>query len=296
MLYSGSGLRRAIRGGLRRRPSGAMAVALVAMFAALSGGAAYAATSLGKNSVRTVNIHGSAVTNPKIANNAVTYNKIKPSSVGVKRIVKSMVQLRLQNTCPTGQAMSAVDVNGKVTCSAAMSPGTSSAAADAVALTSPTTAATVSTLALGAGSAYQVQANPYITVTPSTDGSAADQHVVVTCTLKAGTTTSLEAQRSASFDLPAAGDTPAPQVQTASIPLLVMVPTSTAAEVSDVSCVSSVMDTSGSDSGKASAHPATATAAGQIYATQLASATTPTTTTPTTTTTTTTTTSTTPAP
>ncbi len=273
-----------------------MAVALVALFVALSGGAAYAATTLGKNAVRTVNIHGSAVTNPKIANNAVTYNKIKPSSVGTVRIVKSEVQARLTSSCSNGQAISAVDVNGKVTCTSAMSAGTSSAAADAVALTSPTTAATVSTLALGAGSAYEVQANPYISVTPSTDGSAADQHVVVTCTLKVGTTTSSAAQRSASFDLPAAADTPAPQVQTASIPLLVMVPTSTAAQASDVSCLSSVMDTSGADSGKASAHPATATAAGQIYATQLASATTPTTTTTTPTTTTTTTTSTTPAP
>ncbi len=291
MLNSASGLRRAVRSGVRRMPSGAMAVALVALFVSLSGGVAYAAVSLGKNSVRTVNIHGSAVTNPKIANNAVTFNKIKPSSVGTVRIVKSEVQARLKSSCTSGQAMTAVDVNGNVTCAPAQSAATSSLAANAVAVNSPTTAATVSTLALGANSAYEVQANPYVTVTPSTDSSAVNQHVVVTCTLKVGTATSTEAQRSVSFDLPTAGGSPAPQTQTASIPLIVMEPTNTAAQVADVSCVSSVTDTSGSNSGNAATHPATATAAGQIYATQLASATTPTTTT-----TTTTTTSTTPAP
>ncbi len=280
-----------------RRPSPAMAVAGAALFLAL-GGAGYAATNL----VHTNQIHNWAITNSKIANNAVTFNKIKPGSIGVKRVVKSMVQLRLQNTCPAGQAMTAVDVNGKVTCGPALSSEMSSAAANAVAVNSSTTAATVSSMSLGAGYAYAVQANPYVTVTPSTNAAAVNQHVVVTCTLKAGTALSSAAQRSVSFDLPASGSTPAPQVQTASIPLIVTEPSGTAATTAAVSCVSSVTDTSGSNVGKASANPATVTAQGQIYATALASAGTPTTTTTTTTPTTTTptttgtTTTTTPAP
>ena len=159
-----------------------MAVAGVALFLAL-GGASYAATN---SLVHTNQIHGWAVTNAKIANNAVTFNKIKPGSVGVKRIVKNQVQLRLQNTCPTGQAMSAVDVNGKVTCVPTMPAETNTTAGNAVAVNSATTAAAVSSLPLPAGSAYLVQANPYITVTPSTNSSAVAQHVVVTCKLQVG--------------------------------------------------------------------------------------------------------------
>jgi hypothetical protein len=272
-----------------RHPSPAMVVAGVALFMSL-GGASYAATTL----VHTNQIHNWAITNAKIANNAVTFNKIKPSSVGVKRVVKSEVQLRLRNVCASGQAMTAVDVNGNVTCAPAMSSETNSAAAKAVDVSSPTTAATVSSLSLPAGTGYTVQANPYITVTPSTDSSAVDQHVVVTCTLTAGTAA---AQRSATFDLPAASDTPAPQVQNASIPLVAVAPSNTAATAAEVSCVTNVTDTSGSNAGKAATHPATATAQGQIYATDLASEATGTTVGTTTTTTTTgTTTTTTPAP
>ncbi|MGH3264871.1 MAG: hypothetical protein ACRDNS_23095, partial [Trebonia sp.] len=218
----------------------------------------------------------------KIANNAVTFKKIKPSSVGVRRIVKSAVQLRLRSVCTTGQAMTAVDVNGNVTCAPVMSSEINSAAAAAIAVSSATTAATASSLSLPAGSGYTVQANPYITVTPSTNKTAVDQHVVVTCTLKAGTA---EARRSATFDLPAAAGTPAPQVQNASIPLVAIAPSSTAASAADVACVTSVTDTSGSNLGKAATNPATVTAQGQLYATDLASVTTGTTATPTPTTT-----------
>jgi hypothetical protein len=254
-----------------------MAVAGVALFMSL-GGASYAATTL----VHTRQIHNWAITNAKIANNAVTFNKIKPSSVGVKRIVKSEVQLRLQNVCPSGQAMTAVDVNGNVTCAPVMSSETNSAAVKAVDLSSATTAASVSSLSLPAGAGYTVQANPYITVTPSTNSTAEDQHVVVTCTLTAGTA---GAQRSATFDLPAASDTPAPQVQNASIPLVAVAPSSTAAIAADVSCLANVTATSGLGVGIAATHPATATAEGQIYATDLASQTTGTAVTTTTTTT-----------
>lgn len=279
-----------LRSSARRlhRPSPAMGVALVALFLS-AGGASYAAVSLPAHSVGPAQLRTFAVTNPKIANNAIGYRKIMPGSIGTVRIVKNDVQLRLKNTCPSGQAMTAVDVNGKVSCAPAMGAEINSAPAAAVAVSSPTTAATVSALALPGGSAYMVHANPYITVKPSTVTSAAAQHVVVTCTLKAGTATTAVAQRSASFDLPQASATPAPQVETASIPLVVVAPSSATAMASDVTCVTSVTDTSGTNAGKASTDPATATAQGQIYATQVASVTTGTATIPTTTTTTTTT-------
>lgn len=264
-----------------RHPSPAMVVASVALFMSL-GGAGYAATTM----VHTRQIHNWAVTNAKIANNAVSFRKIRPSSIGVRRIVKSAVQLRLRNVCAAGQAMTAVDINGNVTCTPVMSSATVSPAAAAVAVSSATTAARVSSLSLPAGPGYTVQANPYITVKPSTSKTAADQHVVVTCTLRAG---AAAAQRSATFDLPATGNTPAPQVQNASIPLVAIAPSSTAASAAIVTCVTSVTDTSGANLGKAAKEPATVAAQGQIYATDLASATTgttATTTTPTGTTTT----------
>lgn len=260
-----------------RHPSPAMVVASVALFMSL-GGAGYAATTM----VHTRQIHNWAVTNAKIANNAVSFRKIRPSSIGVRRIVKSAVQLRLRNVCAAGQAMTAVDINGNVTCAPVMSSETSSAATAAVAVSSATTAATVSSLALPPGAGYTVQANPYITVKPSTSKAAVDQHVVVTCTLRAGTAA---AQRSASFDLPATAATPAPQVQNASIPLVAIAPSSAAASAADVACVTSVTDTSGTNLGKAAKDPATVAAQGQIYATDLASSTTGTTATTTVTTT-----------
>ncbi len=276
-----------LRGSVRRlrRPSPAMVVAIVALFMA-TGGASYAAVALPASSVGSTQLKTFAVTNPKLATGAVgtnkimpaavTYSKIKPSSVGTVRVVKSEVQLRLQNSCPTGQAMTAVDVNGKVSCaSAGGSAETNSAPGSAVGVNSATTAATVSSLALATGSAYLVQSNPYITVTPSSDTSALAQHVVVTCTLTAG---SVAAQRSASFDVPGSGST---AVDYASIPLTAALPSLTAAATSTVTCT--VADT-GTGGGTASS-PATVTAQGQIYATQLASATTATTTGTTTTTT-----------
>ena len=266
-----------------RRPSPAMAVALVALFVALSGGA-YAAVTLPAHSVGAAQLKTFAVTNPKLAVNSVGSRKIMPGAVGFYRVNRSEVQLRVNNTCAAGQAMTAIDIRGNATCAPATAE-INSASAAAVSVSSATTPASVSSLSLPAGSAYAVQANPYITITPSTSNTAEAQHVVVTCKLDSGTGA---AQRSASFDLPAATSSPAPQVQTASIPLVAIAPSSTAAATADVSCTTSVTDTTGANVGKASTNPATVKAQGQIYATQLASATTGTTATTTTTSTTTT--------
>src|SRR5215207_4880314 len=66
-----------------RRPSPAMAVALLALFVAL-GGTSYSAITLSKNSVRSKHIVNGQVKRPDIARSAVTSRKVKDSSLLAK--------------------------------------------------------------------------------------------------------------------------------------------------------------------------------------------------------------------
>jgi hypothetical protein len=69
------------RTGLRRlRPTPALVVAFVALFAAL-GGIGYATAKLKPNSVKAKNIRAGAVTSEKLANGAVTTPKLSPDAV-----------------------------------------------------------------------------------------------------------------------------------------------------------------------------------------------------------------------
>lgn len=68
---------------LRHRPSPAMAVALLALFVSLGGGA-YAALKLPKNSVGPRQLKRGAVTGPKIRNGAVISAKVKDASLLAK--------------------------------------------------------------------------------------------------------------------------------------------------------------------------------------------------------------------
>ena len=117
MLNPNKTLRKVARVGLRRRPSAAMSVALVALFVALSGGA-YAAVTIPDHSVGANQLKTFAVTNPKLANNAVGSRKIMPGAVGFYRVNRNEVQLRVNGTCASGQAISSVSVTGTVTCAA----------------------------------------------------------------------------------------------------------------------------------------------------------------------------------
>lgn len=69
-----------MRGILAHRPSSAMAVALLALFVSLSGGA-YAALVLPRNSVRTPQLRNGAVTAAKLRRGAVTARAVKPGSL-----------------------------------------------------------------------------------------------------------------------------------------------------------------------------------------------------------------------
>lgn len=62
------------------RPSPALVVAFIALFAAM-GGLGYAATKLKPNSVKSKNIKAGAVTTDKIADGAVTTQKLAPDAV-----------------------------------------------------------------------------------------------------------------------------------------------------------------------------------------------------------------------
>ena len=91
-------------GRLRRfRPTPALVVAFVALFAAM-GGIGYSAVKLKPNSVRAKNIHAAAVTTDKIANGAVTTPKLAPDAVApyATNAVNAMNSAKLGGVAPGG--------------------------------------------------------------------------------------------------------------------------------------------------------------------------------------------------
>lgn len=265
----------ALRGSTRRlrRPSPAMAVALVALFLSI-GGASYAAVTLPAGSVGSAQLRNFAVTNPKIANASVGFRKIMPGAVGVVRIDKNQVQLRVAGTCTAAnQAITSINIDGGTTCGS-----TSPSESDTGAPTAKpilTTATMLASLALPGGTQYMVQASPYITVTGNTDTSA--QTVDVSCTLAAGTTTTATETRTVSIYVPA-GTVASPTSASASIPLTVVQAASPNATTATLSCM---------DATTGGIVDATLDGAGTVYALTLAPPSTSTSTSTTTTTTTT---------
>jgi hypothetical protein len=74
-----------------RRPSHTTVAAYLSLFLVVSGGAAFAASNLAKNSVGAKQIKKNAVTAAKIKNGAVTSNKIAPNAVTTSRIADESV-------------------------------------------------------------------------------------------------------------------------------------------------------------------------------------------------------------
>ncbi len=216
---------------LRKRPSAAMLVAMTALFLSLAG-AGYAAIYIPANTISNAMLKNNSVGTIKLRQNSVTYQKIAPGSVGVVRIDKQQIQQAIKNGCTTGgQAITAIAETGTVTCGPALPAAFNSGVGTSVALSSPTIAATVATYSLAGGSTYMVQADPYITVTPETTGTS-PEHVVVSCTLSAGTATTSTETRSVSLDVTQGSG----NSQYASIPLTVMAPSTPTAMTTTVTC------------------------------------------------------------
>lgn len=234
-----------------RRPSPAMAVAVVALFMSL-GGASYAAISLPAASVGT----------KQLQNNAVSFRKIAPHSVGVVRIVPSMVQLRVKGTC-TGpyQAISSINMNGSADCATTGAAEADSGVGKQTTVAPGTTATTLASYSLAGGTPYLVQATPRIEVSGS---GLANNHVTVTCKLAAGTATTAVDTESTTVTIDPAGDP-----EYASLPLTVTAPSSVNAMAATLSCTQS------STTGTGITGTPTVAAQGTIYALGVSQITTP---------------------
>ena len=83
---------------MRLRPSPALVVAFIALFAAM-GGLGYAATKLKPNSVKAKTIRNGAVTSGKLANGSVTTAKLSPDAVA-PNAVNAMDAAKLGGVAP----------------------------------------------------------------------------------------------------------------------------------------------------------------------------------------------------
>ena len=101
-----------------------------------------------------------------------------------------------------------------------------------------------------------------------------DQHVVVTCTLAAGPSTTAVATRSVELRSTGRRRTPHRRSRRPRFPLTAAAPTNANATTSTVNCVTSVTATTGGGAGSPATNPATVTAQAPIYALQTASNTT----------------------
>ncbi len=189
---------------LHRRPSPAILISSIALFMSL-GGVGYAATQLPHNSVGSY----------QLRNNSVNYKKIVPSSVGIVRANTGQLQVRVSGTCGSGSAIGTINRVGKVTCNSAL-PSQFGTTNNTAPLFSGAAPATVTSVALPAGSSYLAVANPTATVT----SGPVMRHVAVTCTLTVGSNT---VTRSATVDT--TGTTG--QTSVASIPLQATGPSGT---------------------------------------------------------------------
>lgn len=159
-----------LRSLLRRRPSAALVIALVALFVAL-GGASYAAVSIPNDSVGT----------SQLKNNSVSFKKVQPRAVGRVRANLDQLQARVSGKCTTPTAVGSVSDNGKVTCNPTLPQQ-----AGVVNTTNVTSNLTpVNQLLLQKSGSYLAWANPAVTVT----GNGTAQRVTVTCTLTVGSST-----------------------------------------------------------------------------------------------------------
>ncbi len=212
---------------VRRRPSVSLVISFVALFVAL-GGVGYAAINLPANSVGNAQLQNGSVGNWKLKANAVGTRKIINGSVGAKQVNSSQVQLRVGTTCPTG-AVKAISPSGSVTCTPTL-PNEVGTSASAVTL--GTSATSVATQSLAAGSSYLVLAYPHAVISTT---AATPQRVEVDCTLSVppGTITP-SSTTTTTKSLAVAVDND--HAQAGTIPLVLPVASATSAQTATVSC------------------------------------------------------------
>jgi hypothetical protein len=99
-----------------RRPSHTTIVAYLSLFLVVSGGAAFAASHLAKNSVGAKQIKANAVTATKIKNGAVTGNKIAANAVTASQIANESVTTGkiANNAVTTGKLANESVTTGKI--------------------------------------------------------------------------------------------------------------------------------------------------------------------------------------
>jgi hypothetical protein len=101
--------------GLRGKLTYANVIATVALFVAMGGGAAYAATSLPKHSVGTPQIKAKAVTASKLATGAVTGRKIANRAVaGGKIAANAITSSKVANGSVTLADLAGADISGAI--------------------------------------------------------------------------------------------------------------------------------------------------------------------------------------
>jgi hypothetical protein len=210
---------------VRRRPSAAMIVSVVALFASL-GGVGYAATTLPSGSVGTAQLQSGAVSNGKIKNGAVGHGKLAAGAVGKTQINSSQVQARVTGTCASG-AIAAVASGGGVTCASTMPQEFDASSASPVTVPDGTSATAIATESLNGGSSYLVLANPDVQITNATD----HQQVQVTCKLAVGPTTGAQQTRTWSTEIGSQA-----YDQENAIPLVVTAPSSANSITANVTC------------------------------------------------------------
>ncbi|MDX6527560.1 MAG: hypothetical protein QOI43_3071 [Gaiellales bacterium] len=209
-----------------RRPSPSLVIASLALFVSLGGGA-YAAASIPDNSVGSAQLKHHAVTSNKLDFLSVGFRKIQLGAVGTRRINNDQVQERVSGTCAANSAIASVDNQGAVKCNptgpAELSTSTSSP------VTLGTSATTIKSLNLAAGSPYLVSATPQLDVSNTTGTKL----VTVNCTLAvAPGDSSTTVTRSATFQ-------PGPDDQMASLSLTIPAPAAGNGSSATVSCTQS---------------------------------------------------------
>jgi hypothetical protein len=217
----------------RRRPSAALAVALIALFVSLAG-TGWAAFGLAANTVGTTQLRDRAVTNRKLANRAVgkrqlaaaavTRASIRRAAVGAAQVDAGQVQPRLTGSCAAASALGSVGLSGTVACNPTL-PQSHDRGSSTIRVTAAHQP--IAFKPLTGGSSFLVVAYPEVTV----KGSVPGQSVEVACSLGSSQAGGLTRAGALRFEIGRHART-----QAATIPLVLAVPGTAGGPTVEVRC------------------------------------------------------------